>query len=268
MFNAEYDKETQDIKKNLSPIKNKIMVMSGKGGVGKSTIASNLAMFLSLEGYNVGLLDIDLHGPSIPKFFGISGQSITNDGESLIPISYCDSLKIVSIGNMLESEDTSIIWRGPQKSGTIRKLLRDVRWGSLDYLIIDSPPGTGDEQLSIAQGIDDFTGAVIVTTPQDMALLDVRKSISFCRKLNLPILGIIENMSGLICPHCSGKIDLFKVGGGQKLAHKENIPFLGKISIDPQTAIDSDEGHLVVNSPKENLNKIEMQKTFAQIIRG
>lgn len=268
MFNLEFEKENKEIDENLSLISKKIIVMSGKGGVGKSTISANLAAFLSLEGHHVGLLDVDLHGPSIPKFFGISKEQVQTDGGKLIPIEYCKSLKIISIGNMLESENTSIIWRGPQKSGTIRKLLKDVQWGCLDYLVIDSPPGTGDEQLSVIQAITDITGAVIVTTPQDMALLDVKKSISFCRKLNLPILGIIENMSGLTCPHCHGHIGLFKVGGGEELAKNENIPFLGRISIDPQTAIDSDEGNLVVNSPKKNINTEEMRTAFAHLLGG
>ena len=268
MFNKEFEKENKEIQVNISFIQKKILVMSGQGAVGKSTISAHLAGFLSLEGYHVGLLDIDLHGPSIPKFFGISDKKVEVDGQHILPISYCESLKIVSLGNMIENEGTSIIWRGPQKSGTIRKLLKDVKWGHLDYLVIDSPPGTGDEQLSVIQGINELTGALIVTTPQDIALIDVRKSINFCRKLNLPILGIVENMSGLTCPHCHGAINLFKVGGGEQLARNEGIPFLGRISIDPQTAIQSDEGNLIINLPNNSINKEEMRNVFTNLLGG
>jgi ATP-binding protein involved in chromosome partitioning len=266
-FNKEYDEETNEIRNNISNIKHKIIVMSGKGGVGKSTISANLAGFLAVEGFQTGILDIDLHGPSIPKLFGLSGRQLEMRGEQIAPIKYTDNLKAISIGFMLKSDDDSIIWRGPKKNSMIRQFLKDVHWGNLDYLIIDSPPGTGDEQLSIIQTTGDLDGAVIVTTPQDMSLIDVKKSIGFCRQLNLPIIGIIENMSGLICPSCNEKIDVFKSDGGRKLAEKENIPFLGKISLDPLTAKNCDNGELTINSTESKVNRDEMMFAFKNILQ-
>ncbi|MCK5072944.1 MAG: Mrp/NBP35 family ATP-binding protein [Bacteriovoracaceae bacterium] len=265
-FNKEYIDETNAIRENISNIRNKIIVMSGKGGVGKSTISSNLAGFLSLEGFQTGLLDIDLHGPSIPKLLGLSGKSLEIIGDKLSPIEYSSTLKTVSIGFMLKSEDESIIWRGPKKNSMIRQFLKDVHWGNLDYLIIDSPPGTGDEQLSIIQTTGDLNGAVIVTTPQDISLIDVKKSINFCRQLNLPIIGIIENMSGLICPKCNERINVFKSNGGKELAEEEKIPFLGKISLDPSTANNCDNGTLTINSNASRINRDEMMFAFKNIL--
>ncbi len=265
-FNQEYIEETNQIRTNISNIKKKIIVMSGKGGVGKSTISSNLAGFLAAEGFQTGILDIDLHGPSIPKLFGLTGRQLEMVGEQIAPIEYTTTLKAISIGFMLQNENDSIIWRGPKKNSMIRQFLKDVSWGNLDYLIIDSPPGTGDEQLSIIQTANDLDGAVIVTTPQDMSLIDVRKSINFCRQLNLPIIGIIENMSGLVCPKCNERIEVFKSDGGRKLAEEENIPFLGKISLDPSTANNCDNGKLTVNFP-ESLNGNEMMEVFKNILK-
>ncbi len=266
-FNKEYSDETEEIRRNISTIKNKIIVMSGKGGVGKSLIASNLAGFLSMEGFKTGLLDIDLHGPSIPKLLGLTGSHLEMIGEKLAPVQYTNNLKAISIGFMLKDENESIIWRGPKKNSMIRQFLKDVCWGNLDYLIIDSPPGTGDEQLSIIQTTGDIDGAVIVTTPQEIALIDVKKSIRFCRQLHLPIIGIIENMSGLICPKCSERIDVFKSDGGRKLAEEENIPFLGKISLDPSTANECDNGQLIINSTKSKINRDEMINAFKNILK-
>jgi Mrp family chromosome partitioning ATPase len=266
--NNEYLDESEEIKRNISSIKHKIIVMSGKGGVGKSTISSNLSVFLSNEGFKTGLLDIDLHGPSIPKLLGLSGNSFEIIADKIIPVDYSSTLKVFSIGFMLKSENESIIWRGPKKHSMIRQFLKDVEWSNLDYLIIDSPPGTGDEQLSIIQSIDDLDGAVLVTTPQDISLIDVRKSINFCRQLKLPIIGLIENMSGLICPKCNERIDVFKSNGGKKLADDENIPFLGKISLDPNTARNCDEGKLVLNQKESSLNKEEMLLAFNKILNA
>lgn len=219
---------------SMAKIKNKFMVMSGKGGVGKSCVAANLAIALSERGYAVGLLDIDLHGPSIPKIMGIRGQ-IT------IPMVYTDNLKVVSIEAMLQDKDAAVIWRGPIKLQAIRSFLTDIEWGELDYLIADSPPGTGDEPLTIAQYIPD-SKAIIVTTPQEIALQDIRKSINFCRQVNMEIFGVIENMSGLVCPHCGGKIDLFKIGGGERTAQLMMVPFLGRIPVDPEIVEATDSG--------------------------
>ncbi len=265
-FNPDYVEETKQINENISKIKNKIIVMSGKGGVGKSTISSNLAGFFALEGFKTGLLDIDLHGPSIPKLLGISKKSFEVKNEKLIPVEYSSMLKVVSIGFMLQSEDDSVIWRGPKKNSMIRQFLKDVNWGELDYLIVDCPPGTGDEQLSIIQSMDNIKGAVIVTTPQEVALLDVKKSINFCRQMGVEILGLIENMSGLICPKCNERIDVFKSEGGRLLAEQEKIKFLGKISLDPKTVENGDAGKLTINSIGTDIVKDEMSQVFSKLL--
>jgi Mrp family chromosome partitioning ATPase len=268
MLSNEYIEETRELRENLAKIKRKVIVMSGKGGVGKSTISANLAGYMSIKGLETGLLDIDLHGPSIPRLLGLTGKTIENDGRFLIPLKYNEKLKVVSIGNLLESESSSVIWRGPRKHSMIRQFLKSVNWGALDYLVVDSPPGTGDEQLSIIQSVENFDGAVIVTTPQDIALSDVKKSIDFCRQLKVPIIGIIENMSGFVCPKCRERIEIFKSGGGRDLAEKENIPFLGFISIDVNTPRKSDAGTLVVESLESTINAEEMSDIFSKIIRS
>ena len=198
----------------LRRIRHTIVVLSGKGGVGKSTVAVNLAMALAMSGRQVGLLDVDLHGPSVPTMLGLAGTKLDIEDGKLVPADY-DLLKVISIGFLLERADDAVIWRGPAKAGVIKQLVEEVVWGDLDYLIVDCPPGTGDEPLSVVQTLGAIDGAVIVTTPQDVALADVRKSISFCHTMHVPVLGVVENMSGLICPHCSQQIDLFKTGGGE-----------------------------------------------------
>ena len=218
------------------------MIMSGKGGVGKSTVATNLAFSLGMNGYEVGLLDIDITGPNIPKMLGIEDEKIGGDEKGIFPIIVPPHLKVISMAFLLSDKDTPVIWRGPLKMGAIRQFLGEVHWGNLDYLIIDLPPGTGDEPLSIAQLIPDSDGAVIVTTPQDVALLDARKSVNFVKALHQPVLGVIENMSGFNCPHCNKEINLFKTGGGEKAAKDMNIPFLGKIPIDSKIVESSDNG--------------------------
>ena len=220
--------EDQLIHKRLSNIKHKIMVMSGKGGVGKSSVAVYLALSLANRGKKVGLLDIDLHGPSIPHLLGIKGLLNITPDRQILPHSYDKNLKVVSIECMMQDTDTAVIWRGPLKHGAIKQFIAEVDWGSLDYLIVDSPPGTGDEPLSIAQIINDAK-AVIVTTPQEVSLADVRKSINFCRHVGMPILGLVENMSGLECPHCHKEIDIFKTGGGERTAKEMNVTFLGRL---------------------------------------
>jgi len=234
--------EQQQLDERLVQIRHKVMVLSGKGGVGKSTVAANLAISLALAGKQVGLLDVDIHGPSIPRLFGLEGQTASGTQDGLIPINYRDNLKIMSVGFLLPHLDDAVIWRGPLKYSLIKQFLKDVQWGVLDYLIVDSPPGTGDEPLSIAQLIKDPDGAVIVTTPQELALIDVRKSIEFCRVLNVPVLGVIENMSGFVCPHCQTRVDIFKSGGGQTMAENMMVPFLGRIPIEPDLVKSSDDG--------------------------
>lgn len=259
--------ESAAIKENIAKIKHKIIVMSGKGGVGKSTISANLAGFFAKEGFKTGLLDIDIHGPSVPTLLGLSGQTLqlTNNNK-LTPIEYSSTLKAISIGFLLKSESDSVIWRGPKKGSMIKQFLKDVEWGELDYLVIDCPPGTGDEQLSIVQSLGDVDGAVIVTTPQNMALVDVKKSINFCETMNLPIIGLVENMSGLICPDCNKRIDIFKSEGGKNLAEEKNIPFLGKISLDPTTANNCDDGVLTIDSNNAKANQKEMVLAFSQVL--
>jgi Mrp family chromosome partitioning ATPase len=232
----------EKLKRNMSQIKHKILVLSNKGGVGKSLVAVNLACSLSKKGFKVGILDADLHGPSVAKMLGFEGKKLQGSSEGIIPMSVSSNLVAVSMASLIETSDAPLIWRGPLKMMALKQFLGEVEWGALDYLIIDSPPGTGDEPLSICQLIPELEGGIIVTTPQKVALLDSRKCINFLKNLNIPILGIIENMSGLKCPHCGKNIDLFKSGGGEKVALEFNIPFLGKIPIDINLVESSDEG--------------------------
>ena len=234
----------QDYKINafLGNVKHKLMVMSGKGGVGKSTVAANLAIALSEKGYSVGLLDVDLHGPSIAGILGLTGIPLNADGDQLLPYQYNENLQVMSVQGLLADPDDALIWRGPLKIGVIKQFLADTKWADLDYLIIDCPPGTGDEPLTIIQTIKDAQ-AVIVTTPQEVSLADVRKSINFCQQAQLAILGIVENMSGFVCPDCGTVHNIFKSGGGAKLAAERNINFLGKLPIDPQVVDSEDAGN-------------------------
>jgi len=234
--------EQQQIRQRIKQIKHQILVLSGKGGVGKSTVSVNLAISLALAGKKVGLLDIDIHGPSIPKVLNLENARIASNGQDILPVEMTNNLKVMSIGFLLQEKDLAVIWRGPRKYHMIKQFLKDVQWGELDFLIIDSPPGTGDEPLSIVQLLENADGAVIVTTPQEVALSDVRKGISFCRNLNLPVIGVLENMSGFVCPKCGEVTDIFKSGGGEKMATQMNVPFLGRIPIDPQIVRACDSG--------------------------
>jgi Mrp family chromosome partitioning ATPase len=237
------------------------MVMSGKGGVGKSTISTNLAVVLSLEGFNVGLLDADIHGPNIPKMLGIEFSHVEGSCQGMIPVEVFPNLKVISMAFFIRDRDNPVVWRGPLKHSAISQFLGEVEWGNLDFLIVDLPPGTGDEPLSVAHLIKNVDGAVIVTTPQDVALLDSRKAVTFSRMISIPVIGIVENMSGLICPHCQKEIPLFKIGGGEKAARDLKIPFLGRIPIDPEMVIDCDRGMpFVMSHPKS-----EAAKAFKQI---
>lgn len=255
--------EREALRQQLSRVKHKILILSGKGGVGKSTIAVNLAVSLSLAGKKVGLLDIDIHGPSIPRLLNMEGAKINAMGNVLIPAFFENNIKVMSIGFLLGEGDQAVIWRGPMKMNIIKQFLKDVEWGELDYLIVDSPPGTGDEPLSICQLIEDADGAIIVTTPQELSLIDVRKSITFCRKLNLPVLGVIENMSGFVCPHCSKLVDIFKKGGGKVMAHEMGVPFLGSIPIDSEIVEACDSGQPYIS----HYSSSETAKSFGRIIQ-
>ncbi len=229
------------VDRSLKKIKNKFIILSGKGGVGKTSTSVNLSLALANKGFNVGIMDVDLHGPDVPRMLGLTGMLDLNKNNKLNPIKYSDHLKVVSIESLIESKDDAIIWRGPLKYSAIRQFIGEVEWGDLDFLIIDSPPGTGDEPLTIAQTIKDAK-AVIVTTPQEVSLADVRKSISFCRTLKMDIFGLIENMSGFTCPHCNKMVDLFGTGGGEKTARTAGIPFLGRIPFDPNFVSCGDNG--------------------------
>ncbi len=258
------EEEQKIIRDKMKRIKHKILILSGKGGVGKSTVAANMAVSLALEGKKVGLLDIDIHGPSIPGILNLERQKLESDGETIIPVEMSENLKVMSIGFMLNNEDDALIWRGPMKNQVIKQFLKDVDWGELDFLIIDSPPGTGDEPLSIIQMLEDADGAVVVTTPQNVAISDVRKGISFCRKLNLPVIGVLENMSGFICPKCGEVTDIFKSGGGEKMAKEMDVPFLGKIPIDPQIVEACDSGKPYIKHFSETQTAIAFKQAIGR----
>jgi Mrp family chromosome partitioning ATPase len=219
-----------------------ILVLSGKGGVGKSTVAVNLAWSLSTHGFQVGILDLDIHGPNIPIMLGIQNERLQAIGNLIQPVRITGSLSAMSMAFLLPDVSTPVVWRGPMKMAAIRQFLEEVDWGDLDYLVVDLPPGTGDEALSIAQLAPNVSGAVIVTTPQDVATVDSRKAVKFVEMLGFRVLGIVENMSGMICPHCRQEIDLFGKGGGAKAAEEMGVPFLGAIPIDPEMRKAGDEG--------------------------
>jgi ATP-binding protein involved in chromosome partitioning len=265
MMGSEKDKKPQEdeikVSLTLSRIKNRLLVFSGKGGVGKSTVAANLAVAFSLKNLTVGLLDVDIHGPNLPKMLGVEDKRLDVTSGGIKPVSVKKNLKLVSMSFLLQDPDLPVIWRGPMKMKAIQQFLGDVKWEDLDWLVIDSPPGTGDEPLSVAQLIP-ATGAVIVTTPQEVSLMDSRKAVAFARKLDLKILGIIENMSGMICPHCGKTINLFKEGGGQKAAQELGVPFLGKIPLDPDIVILGDEGRAFVDSQPES----KASKAFMEVV--
>jgi len=241
-------KERQQLQARLCRIKHKIVVLSGKGGVGKSTVAVNLAASLMLSGKRVGLMDVDIHGPSIPTMLGLENQSpLPTANGSITPLMMGD-MRVMSIGFFLRNQDDAVVWRGPMKNTAIKQFVKDVEWGDLDYLVIDSPPGTGDEPLSVVQiiGASNLDGAVIVTTPQKVAAVDVRKSISFCRLIELPVLGVVENMSGFACPNCGTVTPILRSGGGKKIAEDMKVPFLGAIPMDPKIAEAADGGQAFV----------------------
>ena len=247
--NEQRDKhEIQDaeIRERLGTIRHKLLVMSGKGGVGKSSIAAYLAVGLAKKGHKVGLMDVDLHGPSIPRLLGLQGGIRPSFlSARAMPVEYMPNMHVISIETLMgENKDVATIWRGPVKIGVIRQFISDIEWPSLDYLVIDSPPGTGDEPLTVAQTIPDAK-AIIVTTPQEISLADVRKSINFCRQVNMAILGIVENMSGMACPHCGKEIDLFGTRGGELLAQRENLRLLGTLPLDPTVVRQGDAGKAI-----------------------
>ncbi len=258
------EQQDKKLREQLSKIKHKILVMSGKGGVGKSTVAVNVAVGLSLQDLMVGLLDVDLHGPNVPKMLGARDLKLSRKPDGRLgAIKYSPNLKFLSIEPFLPSEDTAVIWRGPIKHSAIRQFIGDIDWGELDYLVIDAPPGTGDEPLTVAKTMPDAY-ALVVTTPQEVSLIDVKKAIKFCQKIKLRILGIVENMSGFICPHCGKPVDIFKKGGGQKLADEWGVRFLGRIPIDPRIVDTGDAGKPLIAAYPESTTA----KAFEELVRN
>jgi len=250
------------LRTRMSKIKHKIAVISGKGGVGKSTVTVNLAAAFALHGNRVGILDADIHGPSVPRLLGLTGQQLKVGPPGAFPVTGLLGMKVVSIDFFLQ-EGLPTIWRGPLKMTAIRQFLSDIVWGELDLLFIDLPPGTGDEPLSIAQLLPDIDGVIIVTMPSELSRVVVKKAITFAERLGMPIIGIVENMSGFICPHCGEKIDIFQSGGGKKLAEETGVPFLGSIPIDPKVSMDSDKGSPFVTDKVES----PATKAFIEIVQ-
>lgn len=246
----------------MGKIRHKIVVMSGKGGVGKSTVASNLAIALAWKGRPnlVGILDADITGPSIPKILGVRGQMLQSGPPGIFPALGPLGIKVVSMDFLLQSDEIPVIWRGPLKSSAIRQFLSDVVWGDLEFLIVDLPPGTGDEALSIMRFIERIDGVIVVTIPSEVSQIVVKKAITFTRKLNTPLIGVLENMSGFICPHCGAEIDIFMKGGGEKISKDLNVPFLGRIPLDPRICEDSDKGvPFIIEHPKSPAAKAFME---------
>lgn len=251
--NDPFAQQDKIIAQALKGIKHKIFVMSGKGGVGKSSVTVNLAAALAQKGRKVGIMDVDIHGPSVPNLLGLKSTiEVDPFDQMLLPAKYNENLSVISMDTLLEDRDQAILWRGPKKASAIRQFLADVKWGNLDYLIIDSPPGTGDEHMTVLKSIPDAK-CVVVTTPQEISLADVRKAVNFLQYTNAEILGIVENMSGLACPNCGMEINLFKKGGGEELAKSHGLAFLGAIPLDPAAVVSADMGQPVVylneNSP-------------------
>jgi ATP-binding protein involved in chromosome partitioning len=261
---AEFEQE-QRLRLKMSKIKHKIAIISGKGGVGKSTVTVNLAMSFALQGHadKVGVLDADIHGPCVPKMLGLKGQKLVGGPAGMLfPVTGPLGIKVVSMDFLLPSDEAPVIWRGPLKMRVIQQFLSDIAWGELDFLFIDLPPGTGDEPLSVMQLIPDMDGVIIVTIPSEVSQAVVKKAITFARQLGVPIIGVIENMSGFVCPECGAKLDIFKAGGGKKIAEDLSVPYLGKIPIDPAICVDSDSGAPFVAENKAS----PAVKAFAEIV--
>ncbi len=266
--NSEEFQARQRLTHRMCGIKHKILVLSGKGGVGKSTVAVNIAASLAGQGYRVGLMDVDVHGPSIPTMLNLTRESVTQSEQGIEPVMAGPNLKVISVAFFLEHPEQAVIWRGPMKMAVIKQFLGDVNWGELDFLIIDSPPGTGDEPLSVCQLIDDLDGCVMVTTPQEVASADVRRSITFCNQLAVPVLGVIENMSGFRCPKCGEVVNIFSEGGGRKMADEMGVRFLGSVPIDPEIVKCGDSGKPYVYAFAESATAKTFEDIIAPVIEG
>ena len=251
----------------MAKIAHKVVVLSGKGGVGKSTVAVNVAFGLAAKGAKVGLLDVDLHGPSVPTMLGLAGAGAYTVDDKIEPVQ-SGAVKVISVGFFLPEDDAAVIWRGPMKLGVIRQFLQDVDWGDLDYLVVDCPPGTGDEPLGVCQTLQGDIKAIVVTTPQEVAAADVRRSLDFCKQLQLPVIGVVENMSGFVCPHCGEVTYIFKQGGGQALAEGAGVPFLGRIPLDPKVGELGDSGHPLVDEAPESPAAKAFEAVVAAVMAG
>jgi len=266
------DPDVAEIAERLKDVKHKVLILSGKGGVGKSTFSAQIAWaFAQQPQQQIGLLDIDICGPSIPKIFGLEGEQVHQSNLGWSPVYITDNLGIMSVGFMLNNANEAIIWRGPKKNGLIKQFLRDVDWGELDVLFVDTPPGTSDEHISIVQYLkqSNIDGAVIITTPQEVALMDVRKEINFCKKVGVPVIGVVENMSGFVCPKCQKETKIFAptTGGGEKMAKDMEIPFLGSIPLDPRIARACDEGKFYLGEFPESPATKSLTAIFEGISR-
>jgi ATP-binding protein involved in chromosome partitioning len=260
-----FTEKDQKLKKNMSRIKHKIAIISGKGGVGKSTVAANLAMAFALNGHEnrVGILDVDIHGPCIPKLLGVKGKTCPISPIGALPVTGPKGIKVVSMDFLIQNQETPVIWRGPLKMQAIRQFLSDFMWGELDFLFIDAPPGTGDESLSVMQLIPDMDGTIIVTIPSEVSEDVVKKAVSFSRQMKIPVIGVVENMSGYTCPKCGEKVNILGAGGGKRIAEELNVPFLGQIPIDPKICEKADKGETFING---NLDSSSV-KAFKEIVR-
>ena len=267
MFTGEEIEEETRRLRTLENIKHVIIVISGKGGVGKSTVSANIAETLSMQGYQTGIMDVDITGPNIPKMFHVEDEKLSvDDNRLLVPVDVPPSLKLVSMAFLLPSKDSALTWRGPVRSSAVQQFIEDVNWGPLDYLIIDMPPGTGDEALSIIQLIPKADGTVIVTTPQEVSLLDARKTVTFSSIANIPIIGIVENMSGFVCPHCGEVTNIFKSGGGEDAANQLGIQFLGRIPLEAGVVNSGDKGMPVVIAEPDSASAKAFKSVVAKIV--
>jgi ATP-binding protein involved in chromosome partitioning len=261
----EFTEKDQKLKRNMNRVKHKIAVISGKGGVGKSTVAANLAVAFALHGYKdrVGILDVDIHGPCVPKLLGVKGKKVQISPIGALPVKSPEGIKVVSMDFLIQKQETPIIWRGPLKMQVIRQFLSDFMWGELDFLFIDAPPGTGDEPLSVMQLIPEMDGTIIVTIPSEVSEDVVKKAVIFSRQMKIPVIGIIENMSGFICPKCGETFNILGAGGGKHIAEELNVPFLGQIPLDSQICEDADKG---ISFLKEHADSAAA-KAFQEIVR-
>ena len=261
------DEKADKIRQRMGKIKHKIAIISGKGGVGKSLVTANLAIGLARNGRKgkVAILDADLTGPCIPKMLGLKGRRLNSGPDGILPSIGPEDIRVVSMDFLLPSDDAPVIWRGPIKMGAIRQFLEEVAWGNMDYLLVDLPPGTGDESLSILQLLPEMDGVVIVTIPSEVSQAVVKKAVTFARKMNVPILGIVENMSGMVCPHCGELVEVFSKGGGARVSDEMGVELLGSIPLDPQVAADSDEGVSFIVEHPDSPASAEFMKIIRKI---